>query len=196
MGNGRWPQPGENLPPCAGIIQIRFDGRSLDQLPLSPAYRTPVFASEYTRNAGSVAHPAGLDDGLPYLHRTPAGCQLRRFARGREGDRDARFRRRTLPAGRLACADIGRDPDELTYSVALVAVAGANEAEFAGRAAAIGREPAELREHPLAGTPSEIVDRLGTLREGGASRVYPQILDLHDLDHLDFIARQIVPQLG
>lgn len=31
------------MPPCAGMIQIRFDGRSLEQLPLSPAYRTPVF---------------------------------------------------------------------------------------------------------------------------------------------------------
>jgi hypothetical protein len=30
-------------PPCAGMIQIRFDGRSLEKLPLSPAHRTPVF---------------------------------------------------------------------------------------------------------------------------------------------------------
>ena len=39
----------ENCPPCAGMIQIRFDGRSFDQLPLSPAHRTPVFGFEYTR---------------------------------------------------------------------------------------------------------------------------------------------------
>jgi len=26
------------------MIQIRFDGRSLEKLPLSPAHRTPVFA--------------------------------------------------------------------------------------------------------------------------------------------------------
>ena len=36
-------------PPCAGMIQIRFDGRSFDQLPLSPAHRTPVFGVEHTR---------------------------------------------------------------------------------------------------------------------------------------------------
>lgn len=105
----------------------------------------------------------------------------------------------TIPAlfarVRAACVDIGRDPDALTYSVALVAAAGRDEAEFTRRAAAIGREPAELRENGLAGTASEIVDRLGLLNEMGVERIYLQILDLHDLDHLDFIAREVVPQL-
>jgi hypothetical protein len=31
------------------MIQIRFDGRSLEKLPLSPAHRTPVFASSLDR---------------------------------------------------------------------------------------------------------------------------------------------------
>jgi F420-dependent oxidoreductase-like protein len=97
---------------------------------------------------------------------------------------------------RTACTEAGRDPDDLTYSVALVTVAVSDEAEFARRARAIGREPAELREHGLAGTPAEVADRIGRLQEQGASRVYLQILDLKDLDHLDLIAREIVPQLG
>lgn len=96
---------------------------------------------------------------------------------------------------RAACADLGRDPDDLTYSVALVAAAGHNESEFTRRAAAIGREPAELREHGLAGTASEVVERLGQLQDIGVERVYLQVLDLHDLDHLDFIAREVLPQL-
>jgi len=96
---------------------------------------------------------------------------------------------------RAACAAIGRDPGELHYSVALIAVAGRDEAEFARRAAAVGREPAELREHGLAGTAAEVVDRLGALAEAGVDTVYLQIMDLADLDHLDFIAREVVPQL-
>ena len=97
---------------------------------------------------------------------------------------------------RAACAAIGRDPGELVYSAALIAVAGANEADFARRAAAVGREPAELRAHGVAGTASEVVDRLGALADDGVECVYLQIMDLTDLDHLDFIAREVMPQLA
>ncbi|TFD46376.1 LLM class F420-dependent oxidoreductase [Cryobacterium frigoriphilum] len=96
---------------------------------------------------------------------------------------------------RAACQSIGRDPDSLVYSAALIAVGGATEVEFARRAAAIGREPAELRAHGLAGTASEIVDRLGALAADGVECVYLQIMDLSDLDHLEFLAAEVVPQL-
>lgn len=96
---------------------------------------------------------------------------------------------------RAACEAIGRDPAELTYSAALIAVGGHDEAAFTRRAAAVGREPGELREHGLAGTASEIVDRLGTLADSGVECVYLQIMDLYDLDHLAWLAAEVVPQL-
>ena len=96
---------------------------------------------------------------------------------------------------RAACEDAGRDGDDLTYSTALVLCVGRDEAEFVKRAAAIGREPDELREHGVAGTVSEAVDRLGELSAAGAERVYLQMLDLADLDHLDLVAREVVPGL-
>jgi F420-dependent oxidoreductase-like protein len=95
-----------------------------------------------------------------------------------------------------ALTDAGRAPGSLVQSVALVAVVGQDEAEFTKRAAAIGREPAELREHGIAGTVTEVVDRLKALEAAGVQRVYLQILDLADLDHLDLIAREVRPQLG
>lgn len=95
-----------------------------------------------------------------------------------------------------ALADAGRAPGSLVQSVALVAVVGQDEAEFTRRAAAIGREPAELREHGIAGTVTEVVDRLKVLEAAGVQRVYLQIMDLADLDHLDLIAREVRPQLG
>lgn len=85
---------------------------------------------------------------------------------------------------RQACVDIDRDPDTLVMSAALVVAAGATEADVERRAAAIGREPAELREAGLAGSPEEIADKLGRYAEIGISRVYCQILDLEDLDHI------------
>ena len=94
-----------------------------------------------------------------------------------------------------ALADAGRSPESLTQSAALVVAVGTNEAEFTRRAAAIGREPAELREHGIAGTVTEAVDRLASLRDQGIERVYLQVLDLHDLDHLDLLAREVARQL-
>ncbi|GAA1993730.1 LLM class F420-dependent oxidoreductase [Isoptericola halotolerans] len=94
-----------------------------------------------------------------------------------------------------ALADAGRPAGSLTQSVALVLAVGSDEAEFSRRAAAIGREPAELREHGIAGTVAEAVDRLASLRDQGVERVYLQVLDQQDLDHLDLVAREVVPQL-
>ncbi|WP_159797833.1 LLM class F420-dependent oxidoreductase [Puerhibacterium puerhi] len=94
-----------------------------------------------------------------------------------------------------ALKEAGRDPETLTHSAALVLAVGRDEAEFARRAAAIGREPAELREHGVAGTVAEAVDRLAQVEADGIERVYLQVLDLHDLDHLELIAREVAPQL-
>ena len=97
---------------------------------------------------------------------------------------------------RAACEDAGRSPDDLVYSAALVLCVGTDEAELGRRADALGREPGELREHGVAGTVSEAVDRLGRLRELGVERVYLQVLDLGDLDHLELVAQQVVPAIG
>lgn len=89
---------------------------------------------------------------------------------------------------RAACGDHDRDPDSLTISVALVACVGADEAEFERRASAIGREPAELLESGIAGTPDEVRTKVERYADAGADRIYLQVLDLADLDHLDTIA--------
>jgi alkanesulfonate monooxygenase SsuD/methylene tetrahydromethanopterin reductase-like flavin-dependent oxidoreductase (luciferase family) len=81
------------------------------------------------------------------------------------------------------------------YSNAQVVCVGQDEPELARRADAIGRSVDDLRENALAGTPHEVVDRLGQYAEAGSSRVYLQVLDLPDLDHLDLIADQVLPQV-
>ncbi|MEV0153955.1 LLM class F420-dependent oxidoreductase [Micromonospora sp. NPDC050686] len=96
---------------------------------------------------------------------------------------------------RAACTAIGRAPDTMRWSNALVVCCGRNDAEVARRAAAIGREPAELRENGLAGTPAELVDRIGRYAAVGSQRLYLQLLDLDDLDHLELVAAEVMPQL-
>ena len=89
---------------------------------------------------------------------------------------------------RAACAEIGRDPSTITYSAALVACCGRTAADVTRRAAALGREPAELRANGAAGTMSEVTDTIGRWHEAGAARLYLQVLDLDDLDHLGDLA--------
>ena len=96
---------------------------------------------------------------------------------------------------RAACDGIGRDPNALVWSNALVLCCGRDDAEVARRAAAIGREPAELRENGLAGTPAEVVDKIGRYAEIGSQRIYLQVLDLADLDHLELVAAEVMRQL-
>ncbi|SEM62719.1 LLM class F420-dependent oxidoreductase [Streptacidiphilus jiangxiensis] len=97
---------------------------------------------------------------------------------------------------REAATAHGRAPDSLVYSNALVACVGRNDAEVGRRAAAIGRDVAELRENGLAGSPAEVVEKIGRYAETGSTRIYLQILDLDDLEHVALIADQVMPQLS
>jgi len=95
---------------------------------------------------------------------------------------------------RRACEEQGRDPASLRLSAAQVLCCGRDEAEVRRRAAAIGRDPQKVREEGLAGTPAEVVEKIGRFAEAGATRLHLQVLDLSDLDHLDLIAAEVAPQ--
>ena len=96
---------------------------------------------------------------------------------------------------RAACEAIGRDPSSIVLSVAHPVVLGRDDAEVARRAEAIGRDVAELKQHSFAGTPAEVLDRIGAWHEGtGTERIYLQLLDLSDLDHVDLFAAEVAAQ--
>jgi alkanesulfonate monooxygenase len=92
-----------------------------------------------------------------------------------------------------ACRAIDRDPGSVRRTAAQVVCCGADEAEIARRAAAIGREVDELRENGLAGTPAELLAKLERFADAGMTRVYLQVLDLDDLEHLDLVAAEVLP---
>jgi alkanesulfonate monooxygenase len=96
---------------------------------------------------------------------------------------------------RDACAAAGRDPASLVYSAGQTVCCGRTGAEVARRAAAIGEDVAQLEATGLAGSPAQVVDKLGRFAAAGASRMYLQVLDLHDLDHLELIAAEVMPQV-
>ena len=72
---------------------------------------------------------------------------------------------------------------------------GRNAAELGRRAAAIGQDVDDVRASGLGGTPAEVVDKIGRFADEGTGRIYLQVLDLHDLDHLELIASEVLPQV-
>jgi F420-dependent oxidoreductase-like protein len=187
-------------------VRERFD-RFEEQLAIiSGMWATPVgetfdFEGQHYRLAGSPALPKPVQDGgVPIIvggkGRTRTPRLAARYAAEFNVPFDTVDENARLFAGvRAACDEAGRDPSSLVYSSALVLCVGKDEAELGRRAAAIGRDVGELREHGVAGTPAEAVDILGRYAEAGAQRVYLQLLDLADLDHLDLVATEVAPQL-
>lgn len=169
-------------------------------------WNTPVgekynFAGEHYQITDSPALPKPVQDRVPVIigghgpKRTPALAA--RF--GTEFNTPfAEFDALTPTFDRVraACQAIGRDPNELTYSSAFVVCVGKDEAEFDRRAQAIGREPAELREHGIAGTVPEAIAAIKRAQDAGAQRLYLQVLDLSDLEHLELIAAEVTSQFA
>ncbi|GGS51873.1 LLM class F420-dependent oxidoreductase [Planobispora rosea] len=94
---------------------------------------------------------------------------------------------------REACEAQGRS--SIVFSVAQTVCVGSDDAELARRAGAIGQDVADLRAGGLAGTPAEVVEKIGKFAELGAERVYLQVMDLGDLDHLELIAAEVLPHV-
>jgi alkanesulfonate monooxygenase len=97
---------------------------------------------------------------------------------------------------RAACAERGRDTETLRLSAAQTVCCGAGEAEVHRRAANIGRSADELRAHAVAGTPDEVVARLFAFAEIGTQTMYLQVLDLDDLEHIELLAKEVLPRVA
>ena len=94
---------------------------------------------------------------------------------------------------RDACTARGRDPESLTRSVAHTVCCGRTEAEVRARADAIGRDVADIG---IAGSPAQCVDILGSFVAVGAQRAYLQVMDFDDLDQVELLAGDVLPQLS
>ncbi len=176
----------------------RFD-RFEEQLAMITAMWAgePSYDGEHYRYADNPGLVRPVQDPLPVIvggggkKRTPrlAATYAQEFNLpfASLADTDAQFGR-----VREAASQTGRD---LVYSAAQVLCVGRDEAELTRRAASIGREVSELRENGLAGTPDEVVERIGRFAALGATRLYLQVLDLADLDHLELVASEVAPQL-
>jgi len=168
-------------------------------------WSTPVgeyydFAGEHYTLERSPALPKPVQPRVPVIiggagpRRTPALAA--RFAT----EFNIGFRSEDTIAGtfdgvRRACEQIGRDPATLRTSVALPMVVATDDAGYLRRLAAIGADADSFAEVNIAGSPDAAIDKLLRLRELGADRVYLQLVDLRDLEHLELIAAEVLPHL-
>ncbi|MGW0905466.1 LLM class F420-dependent oxidoreductase [Streptomyces sp. NPDC002853] len=181
-------------------------GRLEEQLAIvTGLWNTPVgerftFDGTYYQLSDSPALPKPAQPSVPVLigghgaKRTPALAA--RYASefnipfASLADTEQQFKR-----VRAAAEEIGRNADDLTYSNALVACVGKTDAEVKRRADAIGRDVEDLKANGLAGSPAEVVERIAAYQAVGSQRMYLQILDLDDVDHLELISSQVMSQL-
>ncbi len=91
-----------------------------------------------------------------------------------------------------ACEAFGRNPAEVVKSAALILCVGVSEAEVTRRAAAIGRPADDLRKEGLAGTADQVLDKLAEFADAGIERMYLQVLDLQDLDHISMAGSDLI----
>jgi F420-dependent oxidoreductase-like protein len=169
-------------------------------------WRTPVgetfsFAGEHYTLEGAPGLPKPVQERVPVIvggagpKRTPAiaARYATEFNIGfqPEGVIAAKF------AGvRAACEAAGRDPETLKLSVALPTLAGDTDAALERRAAALGRDVSAFRNGTnLVGGVDEIAAKVARLRDLGADRIYFQLLDLCDVDQVEFLGADVLPAL-
>jgi F420-dependent oxidoreductase-like protein len=190
-------------------VTERFD-RFEEQLAIiTGLWDTPVgerfdFAGRHYRLTGSPALPKPVQRPVPVI--------IGGYGRRRTSLLAARYAAEfnlafppledvapTLARVRAACEEVGRTGSDLVWSVAQVICVGSDDAEVRRRVAAVDRTfggpREELYVRGAAGSPTRVVDHLGRLVEAGVERVYLEVLDITDLDHLELFASAVVPQL-
>jgi F420-dependent oxidoreductase-like protein len=156
----------------------------VDGLLRTPLGQTYSFAGAHYRITDSPALPKPVQSPRPPLILGGAGKSRGAALAARYAD-EFNVAFRTVAQTGEVLDRIRAAGGVSTYSAAQVLCLGRDDAEVARRAAVIGRTPEDLRVNGLAGTPGEVLARIGEFAELGVSRLYLQVLDLTDLDHLE-----------
>jgi alkanesulfonate monooxygenase SsuD/methylene tetrahydromethanopterin reductase-like flavin-dependent oxidoreductase (luciferase family) len=94
----------------------------------------------------------------------------------------------------------GRNPDEVRRSMMVSTIFAADEKQLQQRVAARTRGERtieQLRQRGvIVGTADQLVEQLSQLAEAGLQRVMLQWIDLDDIEGLEIIARDVLPQLN
>lgn len=167
----------------------------------TPTGSTYSFQGEHYSLTESPALPKPVQERIPVIvggggpRRTPelAARFATEYNLGFPTDDEIRTRIGNLHA---ACERVGRDPETVTLSVAMTTIAGPDDAAIATRAARLGKTLDDVRDGVnIVGGPDEISARMAHYAEFGIRRVYLQVLDLQDVDHVEYLGTEVLPAL-
>jgi F420-dependent oxidoreductase-like protein len=92
-------------------------------------------------------------------------------------------------------ANEGRKPSDVRRTLMHRVIIGTNEAQLKSKLD--GLDIDDLRERAVIfGTPSEVVEQIGAFAEAGAVRLMAQWLDQDDVEGLELLAAEVLPQLN
>jgi F420-dependent oxidoreductase-like protein len=163
----------------------------------TPAGETFSFTGQHYRLQDSPALPKPVQSPLPLILGGGGKTRGARLAARYAHEYNVPFETpettaQILGRVRAAAQEAGR---ELVLSSAQTVFLGRDDAQVARRAAAVARDVDDARAAGLAGTPEQVVAKIGAYAELGVTRMYLQVLDLADLDHLELIAAEVMAQL-
>lgn len=182
--------------PTARIARLEEQMAIVTGLFATPAGSTFSFDGKYYQLRDCPALPKPAQASIPIIvggggpTRTPA------LAAKYAQEFNVPFRSVADTAAQFARVRAAAGDRALTYSAAVTMCVGKDDTEVKRRAANIGRDVEDLRANGAAGTPEEVVAKLSEFREAGASRIYLQIMDMTDLDHIELIASEVRPRLS
>lgn len=167
----------------------------------TPPGETFSFEGRHYALADSPALPKPTQARIPLIVGGPGPKRTPALAARYATEFNIVFQPEDVIADRLAnvvraCEAIDRDPATLKRTAGLTTLAGATEGDLRRRAENTGEDLASFRDRfTFCGSASEIVDRVGALIDHGAERVYFQMIDMTDLDHLAYLGEEVLPQL-
>jgi F420-dependent oxidoreductase-like protein len=204
--HGQW---GFDFPPVAERVTRLEEQAEIVHRLMSKDERSLTFEGKYYRLEDCPALPKPVQDPHPrLLIGGQGGPRVARIAAtwadeyntfSTTPDRSQEVR----AALDAACDAIGRDPATLPLSIMTSFATGASREEAAARAARLlerrgqpaGEDPlAALAEGSLAGTPGQVLQRLAQFAAVGVTRVMLQHLLHDDLEVLDVIGSEIIPE--
>ncbi|WOF23581.1 TIGR03560 family F420-dependent LLM class oxidoreductase [Microbacterium betulae] len=167
----------------------------------APAGERYAFEGEHYRIVDSPALPKPTQERIPVIVGGAGLTRTPELAARHATEFNIAFQPEDVIADRFdrvraACEREGRDPATLGLSVALPTLAGESEADLARRAAATGVDLDAFRAGDgFSGTAEEIAEKAGRLRDLGASRLYFQLMDMSDHDHVAYLGEELLPRL-
>jgi F420-dependent oxidoreductase-like protein len=99
---------------------------------------------------------------------------------------------------KLACARLGREASgktPLVLSAGVVVAIGRTDHEAQRRAAPLHAPSALPPEDPVVGSPAQLVQRIGEFAGIGVTRIHLRLIEIADIDHLELIASDVLPQV-